>query len=108
MLAEELPARIADASTMQQGFELLRSYASIGDFIAYQFVTDLNYSEITNWPEMQFVVRVRVLRNGLRKCFVELGGLSEAEMIRFVADRQETEFARLGLHFRSLWGGLSN
>lgn len=104
MFAEELPARIADASTMQRGFELLRDYPTIGDFLAYQLVTDLNYSELTDWSEMEFVVPGPGARDGLRKCFVELGGLSEAEMIRFVADRQETEFARLGLHFRSLWG----
>lgn len=104
MLAEELPARIAGASTMQRGFELLRDYPTIGDFLAYQLVTDLNYSALTDWPEMEFVVPGPGARDGLRKCFAELGGLSEAEMIRFVADRQETEFARLGLHFRSLWG----
>ena len=104
MLAEELPARISEASTMQRGFELLRDYPTIGDFLAYQLVTDVNYSELADWPEMEFVVPGPGARDGLRKCFLDLGGLSEAEMIRFVADRQEAEFARLGLDFRSLWG----
>jgi hypothetical protein len=42
--------------------------------------------------------------NGIRKCFSDLGGLSEADIIKVVADRQQAEFARLGLTFKSLWG----
>ena len=43
-------------------------------------------------------------RDGIRKCYSDRGGLNEPEIIRFMADRQEREFARLGLQFRSLWG----
>jgi hypothetical protein len=42
--------------------------------------------------------------DGIRKCFVDCGGLNEAELIKFMADRQERECERLGLSFRSLWG----
>jgi hypothetical protein len=30
--------------------------------------------------------------------------LTEADLIRVVTDRQQTEFERLGLNFKSLWG----
>ena len=43
-------------------------------------------------------------RDGLSKCFVDRGGLTESDLIRFAADRQEKEFDRLGLEFQSLWG----
>ena len=33
-----------------------------------------------------------------------LGGLTEANLIRVVTERQEDEFERLGLRFRDLWG----
>ncbi|MBB3360478.1 MULTISPECIES: nucleotide kinase domain-containing protein [unclassified Novosphingobium] len=104
MMAQSLPQKLASARTMQRGFELLRSYPTIGDFLAYQFVTDVNYSEVTNFSEMDFVIPGPGARDGLRKCFADTGGLSDAELIRLMADRQEQECARLGLEFPSLWG----
>ena len=83
-MADELPWRIADARTMRDAFGLLRSYPSIGDFLAYQFVTDLNYSEITDFSEMDFVIPGPGALDGIRKCFSDLGGLTEADVIRVV------------------------
>ena len=104
MMEDEAPYRIADATNMRDAFEILRSYPMIGDFLAYQFVTDLNYSEICDFSEMEFVIPGPGARDGIHKCFSDLGGLSEPDIIRLVADRQEYEFERLGLVFRSLWG----
>jgi hypothetical protein len=104
MMQDALPDRLADARSMQAGFEILRSYPTIGDFLAYQFVTDINYSPLTDFSEMDFVIPGPGARDGLRKCFADPGGLGEAELIRLVADRQQLEFARLGLEFPSLWG----
>ena len=104
MMEDEVPYQIADAPGMQQAFEVLRSYPTIGNFLGYQFVTDLNYSEICDFTEMEFVVPGPGALDGVRKCFSDLGGLNETDIIRLVTDRQEQEFERLGLQFRSLWG----
>lgn len=53
---------------------------------------------------MDFVIQGPGARDGLRKCCADTGGLSDAELIRLMADRQEQECARLGLEFPSLWG----
>lgn len=102
MMTDEAPRKIADAPDMRQAFEVLRSYPMIGDFLAYQFVTDLNYSETTNFSEMEFVVPGPGARDGIHKCFSNLGGLNETDIVRLIADRQEMEFKRLGLNFRTL------
>lgn len=104
MMEDALPERLSEARNMREAFDLLRSYPMIGDFLAYQYVTDLNYSEITEFSEMEFVMPGPGARNGIRKCFADLGGLSEVDIIKVVADRQEAEFERLGLEFESLWG----
>jgi NTP pyrophosphatase (non-canonical NTP hydrolase) len=104
MMSDELPRRLAEAPSMQRAFELLRDYPSVGDFLAYQFVTDVNYSPITHFPETDFVVPGPGALDGIRKCFADCGGLNGPEVIKFMADRQEVEFERLGLEFRSLWG----
>ncbi|MET4312706.1 nucleotide kinase domain-containing protein [Bradyrhizobium sp. RT4b] len=104
MMSDRLAERLAQTSSMQEGFEKLRAYPTIGDFLAYQFITDINYSELTDFSEMDFVVAGPGARDGLRKCFVDPGGLNEPELIRLMADLQEQEFERLGLDFQSLWG----
>jgi len=104
MINESVPERVAEMTRMGDAFHLLRSYPMIGDFLAYQYVTDLNYSLLTDFSEMAFVVPGPGARDGIRKCFVDLGGLTEPEIIRFMADRQEIEFERLGINFLSLWG----
>ena len=104
MMRDELPERLADVSTMQEAFALLRAYPTIGDFLAYQLVTDINYGEFTDFSEMEFVVPGPGSREGLRKCFTDFGGLKERDLIRMVADLQEQEFERLGIAFASLWG----
>lgn len=104
MMADELPIRLAEAASMQRAFDLLRAYPTVGDFLAYQYVTDVNYSQATNFTEMEFVIPGPGSIDGIRKCFADTGGLNNAELIRFMADRQEIEFGRLGLDFQSLWG----
>lgn len=104
MMGDNLAGRLTKLRRMQPAFELLRSYPTIGDFLAYQFITDINYSEITNFSEMDFVIPGPGARDGIRKCFADRAGLNEAELIRLMVDNQEREFERLGLNFRSLWG----
>jgi hypothetical protein len=104
MMRDEVPARLGVGHSMREAFSLLRSYASIGNFLAYQFVTDVNYSELTDFTEDEFVQPGPGALDGIRKCFASLGGFSEIEIIRFMADCQESEFGRLGLTFPSLWG----
>lgn len=104
MMRHAVPARLEQARSMQEGFDVLRAFPTVGDFLAYQFITDINYSEITAFGEMEFVVPGPGARDGLHKCFVDRGGLNEPELIRLMADLQEQEFDRLGLPFQSLWG----
>jgi thymidylate kinase len=104
MMADEVALRIAEAKGMLDVFTLLRSYPMIGDFLAYQYVTDLNYSNLTNFSEMEFVVPGPGAKGGISKCFESIGGLTESDLIRVVTDRQQAEFERLGIQFTSLWG----
>lgn len=104
MMDDAVPERLTEAHNMREAFELLSSYPMIGDFLAYQYVTDLNYGEITDFGEMEFVMPGPGARNGIRKCFEDLGGLSEVDIIKVVADRQQEEFERRDLGFESLWG----
>jgi NTP pyrophosphatase (non-canonical NTP hydrolase) len=104
MMKDELPARLADTGSMQEAFKLILDYPTIGDFLAYQYVTDVNYSEVTDFTEMEFVVPGPGSIDGMKKCFTDTGGMSGTDVIRMMTERQEIEFERLGLQFRTLWG----
>lgn len=104
MMRDGAPQRVARANSLQEVFSILRGYPSLGDFLAFQFTIDLNYSELIDFSEMDFVVAGPGARDGIRKCFNDTAGLKEAEIIRLVAERASDEFARLGLDFEMLWG----
>jgi len=104
MMAESVPQRIADASSAEQAFMILRSYPLIGDFLGYQFLTDLNYGPLLTFSEMDFVVAGPGALGGIAKCFPDAAGRTAADIIRHVALSQDEEFARRGIDFQSLWG----
>lgn len=96
--------QLSEAKSMEDGFKLLLSLPSIGSFLAYQYITDLNYSEHFNFSEQEFVVPGPGARDGIRKCFEDFGDFSETDIIKMMSDEQDEHFSRLGLSFRSLWG----
>ena len=104
MLDQGLLAALCDSRSMYEAFNVLRSYPSMGDFLAYQFLIDVNYTTALNFSEMDFVVAGPGARDGIRKCFgPESAGL-EAEIIAYMADTQHEHFERLGLDFPGLFG----
>ncbi len=104
MLDDGLPERLAACTSMRAGYEALLGYPGIGEFLAYQLITDLNYTSALNFSEMEFVMPGPGARSGIRKCFSDVGDYDEADLIRYVADRQEHEFATRGIDFEDLWG----
>jgi hypothetical protein len=104
MIQLNLPEKITDAKKMSTAFELLRACPTIGDFLAYQYVTDLNYSDVTDFQESEFVIPGPGAKAGLAKCFKSFGGLSESDVIRLVAENQEACLQALDLRFPTLWG----
>lgn len=104
ILKSNLAQRITEARTMEEVYNHLLSFPAIGSFLAYQYTIDINYSTLTNFSEMDFVVPGPGARDGIRKCFKSIGDYTEADVIRLVTESQENEFSRLNLGFRNLWG----
>jgi hypothetical protein len=104
MLDDRLPQRLVECASMRAGYEALLSYRGIGPFLAYQLITDLNYSTLLDFSEMEFVMPGPGARSGIRKCFADFGDYDDAELIQLAADTQEEEFATRGIVFQDLWG----
>ena len=104
MMDNDVPHQLIECSGMAEAFRILTSYPIIGDFLGYQFVTDLAYTPNFNWSEMEFVVTGPGAFDGIHKCFSDTGGTSSADIIRMVTQLQEHEFADRGLEFECLRG----
>jgi len=104
MMSNDVPKKLHATKTMAEGFSILRSYPMIGDFLAYQFVTDLNYSNLTNYSEREFVVAGPGAMDGLKKCFPTMSASDAPTLIRFMCDHQESLQQDLNLEPVSLCG----
>lgn len=104
MIMERVPNQLKKCKSMLEAYSLLHSYPTIGEFLAYQYVTDINYSTLTNFNEMEFVKAGPGAKDGILKCFKDFGDYSFEDIIKMMADNQETEFQRLNLDFQNLWG----
>lgn len=104
VMGTRLPERLAAVPTMREAFGLLRDQPGLGDFLAFQFLIDLNYAPGLQFDEMSFVVPGPGARDGIRKCFGRAADGIEADIIRYMAEHQGEHFSRLGLSFAGLPG----
>lgn len=94
--------KILAAKTMKEAFDILKSYPLIGNFMAYQLVTDINYSEIVSWREDEFTVAGPGSLRGIKKCFINIGNMSNEDIIKYMYEHQDEEFKRLNLDFKRI------
>jgi len=104
LVRERYPSRLVDTRRMTDAFALLRTVPFIGPFLAYQYVTDLNYSALTDFGEDEFVVAGPGAVDGIHKCFLGAGALNLTDVIHYMWEHQEKHFSDQGIDFRSLWG----
>jgi hypothetical protein len=104
LLRSGLWSRLEASASMAQAFDVLRGYPGLGDFLAFQLLIDINYSAVTDFDEMDFVVPGPGAKDGLHKCFGPGVEGIEADLIRYASDTQEEHLARLGLRFSGLNG----
>lgn len=103
MINDDLLNKLMSSEKMENGYNILKSYPSIGEFLAYQYITDINYSVLTNYSEQEFTKAGPGAKDGITKCFSELRDYNYEDVIKMMNETQELEFERLGLQFNNLW-----
>ena len=104
MMKDGVPRQLNKVGMMKEAFKILKSYDSIGGFLAYQYVTDINYTRVTNFSEMEFVVPGPGAHRGIEKCFRKHDSIDHTEIIELVTKYQREEFKRMKIDFESLFG----
>lgn len=103
IMKDKIGKKISCASSLRELFEILLGYPTLGQFLAFQFAIDINYSELTDFSEMSFVVPGPGAKRGIEKCFGRLEHSYEY-YIEFVAEQQSREFEKFNLDFKTLFG----
>ncbi len=104
MLRSGLSRRVARATSLEQVYNVLIDYPSLGPFLAYQYAIDINYSELTEFSEAEFVVPGPGAIRGIAKCFSGADRAAGAALIRLVCETQDVEWEARGILFKTLWG----
>lgn len=104
MMDDGLPEMLVQSQSMEEAYFLLRSFPAMGNFLAFQFLIDLNYTQALQFDEMDYVVAGPGARDGIRKCFGPESAGHETELIEYMAASQAEHFDRLDLHFNGLFG----
>jgi len=92
------------ARTLKELYQLLVQLPGLGPFLAFQLAVDLGYASPWAVDESEFVVAGPGAASGIRKCFTDTGGLSSADLIRWMTDTQHQQFAARGLAPVTLFG----
>jgi hypothetical protein len=103
-LRDVIGDRLLAAKSLREVYKILHNYPLMGDFMSYQITVDLNYSNLINFSENEFTQAGPGALRGIKKVFESLGGYTPDEVILWMVEHQEDEFARLGLRFNGLWG----
>lgn len=99
---DKIQEKLVKCKTMEEAFHIMKSYPLLGNFMAYQLVTDINYSEVVAWKEDEFTIAGPGSIRGIQKCFIDKGKMSNEDIIRYMYEHQEEEFKRLNLDFKKI------
>lgn len=90
MLADELPARLLELSSLQEVYLAFRAYPLVGPFMAYQLAVDVNYGPDIHFNENEFTVPGPGALRGLAKVFEDLGDYSPEDAVHWLVEQQNT------------------
>lgn len=100
----ELFSKIIDSNSLEDVFLLLSSCPFIGNFLAYQYAIDFNYSKTINFDENSFVKAGIGAIRGIKKCFVEFDDYTYEDVIKYTKDNLHFFLKQYDYHFENLFG----
>jgi hypothetical protein len=97
MIGQSVLKKIINSKSLSEVYDLLRNCSFIGDFLAYQYVIDMNYSDVIDFSENSFVKAGIGAIRGIKKCFEPLGRkYSYEDAIRYTQDNFDKYINRFG------------
>lgn len=105
MIGSKIIRNILKAKSLSEVYTLLRNCSFLGDFLAYQYAIDFNYSPVINFNEDSFVKAGIGAIRGIKKCFEPLGDNTFEDAIKYTAEHFEKYQKQFGYtEFKNLFG----
>ena len=105
LIIEKRFDKILKAKSLREVYDILTECSFIGEFLAYQYATDFNYSEVINFDENSFVKAGIGSIRGIKKCFVDQKKYSFEDCIRYTQDNFLAYQEKYGFtNFKNLFG----
>lgn len=105
MLQTNLLPKLLKKKSLEQIYNKLQSCPFIGNFLAYQYTIDFNYSEAVNFDEDSFVKAGIGAIRGIKKCFDSIGGYSNEDIIKYTQENATKYRKKYGFNdFKNLFG----
>lgn len=95
--------RLLESQSMSDAYDTLKSCTFIGEFLAYQYVIDLNYSNVINFNENSFVKAGIGAIRGIKKCFIDTNNKSYEYIIKHTHENMERYSERYEYSFNNLF-----
>lgn len=97
---DNLPLKLSKCKRFKEAFDIMVSYPLIGNFLAYQYITDLNYSSYFNWDDNSFTIAGPGSKRGIQKVFGKVKNYEEKIMETYY--NQKKDLKKYDIHFRYL------
>ena len=105
LIIEKRFGKIVEAKSLDKIYNILTGCSFIGDFLAYQYAVDFNYSDIINFDENTFVKAGIGSIRGIKKCFLDTKKYSFEDCIRYTQDNFSKYQEKYGYtEFKNLFG----
>lgn len=106
LIGNSILKKIINSNLLSEVYELLRSCSFIGDFLAYQYAIDMNYSSVIDFSENSFVKAGIGAIRGIKKCYEPLSKkYSFEDAIKYTQNNFEYFQNKFGYtEFRPLFG----
>ncbi|HEX8277194.1 MAG TPA: nucleotide kinase domain-containing protein, partial [Segetibacter sp.] len=97
--------RIVEAKSLEEVYKILLQCSFIGEFLAFQYAIDFNYSSVINFDENSFVKAGIGAIRGIKKCFSDIGQYTFEDCIKYTQDNFDKYQQRYGYNdFKNLFG----
>jgi hypothetical protein len=97
--------KIVEAKSLEEVYKILLQCSFIGEFLAYQYAIDFNYSSVINFSENSFVKAGIGAIRGIKKCFSDIGEYTFEDCIKYTQDHFDNYQQRYGYtDFKNLFG----
>lgn len=93
-VAEEVHGRRGDAQAVHK---YLQSFSGIGDFLAYELISDLAYTDYVDFDEDQWANAGPGALEGLKLLYPNRPGLSPMQLMQELQQLQDRYFASMGM-----------